>query len=407
LEGWGTAGIKSDLHESLAPRTAAAATVIPKGIDPKDPESVYRNSGKILSVLMGGAVANELHSGIPFEINKGLVSDLGYIKKVFKQFGFSPEETEAAIQYGRDRAKRNLTQPGIGDIMLENSKFREPGLNETMHASPERTEAYANEVRRIQDENRQAAGKTGPDEAGTNRDVRRGGEQLDARAESEVSERNVKTDFKKGLKERTTGDSTVDDHIKSAGAIPAGSMMNLALFHDPETGSTLALDKKDVTPELVKQHLADSREKFGVKPSEDLNNIVEEAKKSNGGFVADLRTGKSTDTGYLVEMIPEKRMTLDHDATPKDIQKFYNDNRNLFKEHPELRIGGYKNELNISAHTTDQATAERLAKKLDQRSVWDVKNGQEIPTGGHGKATDFPNYQFHDRMKELRGDIGR
>jgi len=291
-------------------------------------------------------------------------------------------------------------------------------------------------------------------------------------------------------------------------------MGNLALFHDPTTGSTLALDKADVTPELVRQHLDESRQTFGIKSAsvsgEDVvthiqnttrekisreeayqragidsggeyrltdiptasleagddydsklakkyadqkgplpaivldgdgrirdgnhrvaaaqlrgeptikayvpidtfkpavpevaEDAVTDAKKSGGGFVADLRTGKATDTGFLVEMMPEKRVQLDHDATPKDIQKFYNDNRQLFRQHPELRIGGYKNELNISAHTEDQASAEKLAKKLDQRSVWDVKNGEEIPTGGKGQQREFKDYPFEQRIKDLRNE---
>jgi hypothetical protein len=103
--------------------------------------------------------------------------------------------------------------------------------------------------------------------------------------------------------------------------------------------------------------------------------------------------------------MPESRRILDHDVTPKDIQKFYNDNRQLFKDNPELRVGGYKNELNISAHTEDQAAATALAKKLDQRSVWDVKKGEEIPTGGAGRVTHF-SYPFENRMKDLRGEHG-
>jgi hypothetical protein len=134
----------------------------------------------------------------------------------------------------------------------------------------------------------------------------------------------------------------------------------------------------------------------------EITKTLKEAKKSGGGFVLDLRRGKSEDTGYLVEVMPEKRALLDHDVTPRDIQLFYNENRALFQQHPELRVGGYKNELNVSAHTDDQETATALAKKLDQRSVWDVKAGQEIPTGGQGRVTHFSAYPFADRIKDLR-----
>ena len=73
----------------------------------------------------------------------------------------------------------------------------------------------------------------------------------------------------RGLVERTTGDDQVDAHIKAAGAIPAGNMAGLALFHDPTTGSTLALKSEDVTPALVQQHLAASRKSFGLAPEPD------------------------------------------------------------------------------------------------------------------------------------------
>jgi hypothetical protein len=134
--------------------------------------------------------------------------------------------------------------------------------------------------------------------------------------------------------------------------------------------------------------------------TENAKQVAESVRKGEG-FAADLRTGKPTDTGFLVEVMPENRRILDHDVTPKDIQKFYNDNRQLFKDNPELRVGGYKNELNISAHTEDQAAATTLAKKLDQRSVWDVQKGEEIPTGGQGRVTHF-SYPFENRMKDLR-----
>src|SRR5579859_7443764 len=68
-------------------------------------------------------------------------------------------------------------------------------------------------------------------------------------------------------KERTTG--VHDTAIKQGGAIPAGvfpkagKMENdLVMFHDPKTGSTLALPADKVTPENVFQHMEESRAKF-------------------------------------------------------------------------------------------------------------------------------------------------
>lgn len=768
LEGWGTEGIQSHLNPDLpSKRTTAAATVIPRGIDWKDADSIARNSGKILSVVLGGAVANELHSGIPFEINRGIDPDVNLLKNTLRKgLDFTDDEIDAAIRYGRDRANRNLTQPGISDMMLENSKVRESGLSPTLHASPERTEAYAEEVRRIQDANRKPAGegqridenRTTPEASGINRP-----DDAGAKGPTEAATANAIIESNRGLKETSTGDEQADRDIRTAGAIPAGSMMNLALFHDPETGSTLALDKREVTPELIQRHLDESREKFGVKKSspekqpfmgshyssvpvendtlrggdrgksaagsekkrlqhdnkvpgvyayrngatpepqiatranrydvggdkaiadisgrekklfegahekafneykaagdydtvanqkalndaeaalkeagfdgyEDKNSktgsvflfgdqpvktessetpnldayhaekgvapaqpvevpvnkaegariadaydemkhdptdpavkasydalkrdTVEQWKalekqgvkmtvtddpdyynnaqemlkdiKDNkhiavwsgegdmpsdhplreiepttglpyntlfrgvhdvlghgvggndfseqgeenaynlhrqsyspeaipalatdtkgqanwvfnnkalresggeptefptqkaallpeefhgadpwayraaeqakdGGFTVDPRNGEVLTKGYQVEAIPDVRTDLDHPATPADIQKFYNDNLELFREHPELKVGGYGVELNASASTDSRAAAEKLAKKLDQISIWDVKNAKEIPTGGEGKQTSFPDYPIEQRMADLRG----
>jgi len=73
--------------------------------------------------------------------------------------------------------------------------------------------------------------------------------------------------------ERTTGSPERDAAIKEGGGIPAGIMKGdesiklpeLTLFHDPKTGSTLALPTEKVTSELVKAHIAKSREAYNLK----------------------------------------------------------------------------------------------------------------------------------------------
>jgi GNAT superfamily N-acetyltransferase len=129
------------------------------------------------------------------------------------------------------------------------------------------------------------------------------------------------------------------------------------------------------------------------------------AKAQGGGFTINPRTGEAPTTGYQVEIGTEQRPApLDRDATPKDIQNFYDQNKQLFDQHPELHVGGYGKELNLSAHTDSLDGAKRLAKKLDQISVWDNAKGEEIPTGGTSKRTEFPNYPIEDRLKDLRGE---
>lgn len=65
--------------------------------------------------------------------------------------------------------------------------------------------------------------------------------------------------------ELTTGVPESDEAIKAGGGVPGGSMggrEGLAMFHSPETGSTLALKHADLTPERVKAHIEASNKLF-------------------------------------------------------------------------------------------------------------------------------------------------
>jgi hypothetical protein len=134
------------------------------------------------------------------------------------------------------------------------------------------------------------------------------------------------------------------------------------------------------------------------------NKAAEMAKAQGGGFTINPRTGEAPKTGYQIEAGTEQRPEpLNHDATPQDIQDFYDKNKELFDKHPELHVGGYGKELNLSANVSSLKDAMRVAKKLDQISIWDNAAGKEIPTGGESKRTDYPNYPLADRIAEANG----
>jgi hypothetical protein len=404
LEGFQTKGIKSHLHPELKGTSAQASAGFKTDIDFSDPDEVQRNFGKILSTVLGHAAAQELHSDIPFEMSRSIGGDIARVKKIGEIIGLSDDEIDGAIRYGLDRAKRNLTQPGISDKLLENVDKRETGLDQTMHASPERTEAYADEIRRIQDENRSkqgdVRGNLKPD-AGRTREA---SEAVDAGAEGEASEGNPGRNLESRAEvspQKMVEDQGLVYKGKIEGPTPETSVHQFESKDAP--GVTMAIRQDKMSPEAIAAKAASKPAENAIVP--EVARQAAESVRTGEGFAADLRTGKPTDTGFLVEVMPESRRILDHDVTPKDIQKFYNDNRQLFKDNPELRVGGYKNELNISAHTEDQAAATALAKKLDQRSVWDVRKGEEVPTGGQGRVTHF-SYPFENRMKDLRGKHG-
>ena len=122
-----------------------------------------------------------------------------------------------------------------------------------------------------------------------------------------------------------------------------------------------------------------------------------------GGFTINPNTGEAPKTGFQVSLGNDFGVKLDHPATAADIQKFHADNKALFDANPELHVGGYQNELNVSANVKDQATATRIAKKLDQESIWDNKNAAEVKTGGANAQDRFPNYPVEERMNDMRG----
>ena len=284
-EGFGVDEIKSHLNPDLmSPQSGGkvnASTVLDLsslgvGPDGQIPQSNFNAAiDRILTTVMGGAAADFVHSGTSLEDNTGTAGDLAYARRILKKAGYTPEEAEAKINAAFDRATNHLTDQHAMDIMKENRDVREPGLSKTLHVSSDRMQKVLNELDRRQ--NAENKGNKGND--GNKRDNRgfeaNNGEhdQHDVTGREDNAEKEPRQQIANetgktiaGLKEKTTGDDQIDAHIKAAGAIPAGKMMNLILFHDPETGSTLALDRTEATsPETIKQHMDQSRAKFGIK----------------------------------------------------------------------------------------------------------------------------------------------
>lgn len=138
----------------------------------------------------------------------------------------------------------------------------------------------------------------------------------------------------------------------------------------------------------------------------DWNKAAKNFKK-NGGFTVNASTGEAPTKGYQVEVGTEQGRTFDHPPTAAEIQQFATDNQDLFEKHPELHVGGYKNgdkyELNVSANAESLPEAKKVAKKLDQISIWDNANAQEIQTGGKSGRREYPNYPIEERLSELKG----
>lgn len=123
------------------------------------------------------------------------------------------------------------------------------------------------------------------------------------------------------------------------------------------------------------------------------------AQNASGGFSVNPKTGEFPTSGKILSILPEKEVDLGHHPTAEDIRNYYMANKALFDKYPELYIGGYGNELNISAIGPN---AEKVAKKLDQQAIYDLEEGKEIFIGGANAQKQFPNYSLSQRLSDLK-----
>lgn len=175
-----------------------------------------------------------------------------------------------------------------------------------------------------------------------------------------------------------------------------------------ETKNDLTKTKEFATANDVEPMLRQIQAHPEQKESTEWHDVAGKAAATNEAGGIDPRTGKSDTKGVGVEVMPELRQSLDHAPTAEDFKKFYDQHRDIFDKHPELRVGWDNNsavpgghEINVGAVGDD---AVRVAKKLDQKSAFNIEKGEIVPTGGSGLRTDFPNYPLEDRMRDLKGE---
>lgn len=169
----------------------------------------------------------------------------------------------------------------------------------------------------------------------------------------------------------------------------------------PETKDKLSLVQDFPRPSDTEKYL----QQIQAHPSQKMQLWMEEAAKNvKGGFSINPQSGKAPTEGKILSILPEEEVNLGHPATPEDIRDYYNAHKTLFDTYPELHIGGYENELNISAIGPH---AEDVAKKLDQHSIYDLGKGKEILVGGKNKDKNFPNYSLEHRLADLKGEVSK
>src|SRR5208283_814151 len=229
---------------------------------------------------LSGPAYDEVHSGIPRNRNTAAKGDFDEARRILREEGgLTGEDLNKAIDNLYERAKKHVSHPGAANIAKVNAALREAGLPENLHMSPARMENLVKLLKGALNGTTEAPTdggvRTGSADEGVQSgeptDTRAGGEEQNGPAKGAQSEEVRETGGKseksnlanprEGIKERSTGDEKVDAAIRAGGAIPAGRMGPLSMFHH-ESGSTLALPHDEVTPEAVKEHLAQTTEKY-------------------------------------------------------------------------------------------------------------------------------------------------
>lgn len=113
-------------------------------------------------------------------------------------------------------------------------------------------------------------------------------------------------------------------------------------------------------------------------------------KQNPNGFSINPTSGQQPQDGFMVA-IHGKTQTMDpNDVTHQAVQAFVNANADSFSDS-SMHVGGWKNDkdgkfyLDPSQHFTDRNQAIKAGRARNQIAIWDVKNKQEIDTGGTGE----------------------
>lgn len=262
----------SAAHEESGGAHAVARTDISRLLNPdgsNNKEAFKANLGDLVSRFLAGAVAEDVHGGIPLDKNTSAQTDIKQTKKVFDALEIPEADRKRIVQQAVAQLRETFSKPEVAEIMKGFASKRKAGLSPEYHFD----ETQVHQLRRALDSTKgepDGTKETGPGlDRGTRKEGGRVGEQpVAGRERGGAQDAGRLQQARQGLVEKTTGDEDLDAAIRNGGGIPAGFMNvpghgDYRMFHDPETGSTLAFKPHEaITPQTVGKKLAASREEF-------------------------------------------------------------------------------------------------------------------------------------------------
>jgi len=171
-------------------------------------------------------------------------------------------------------------------------------------------------------------------------------------------------------------------------------------YEAPAYQITEALEKNlprglttEPTPEVVKSGVRSKD--FTIKADRAAEEVSKIHSEQGGSTINLSRGSLGRREGYAVSLYPEiSEVIPGKDISPGRVRKFIEKNSELLKD-PRLSIGTWydkesgKSYLDVSAVIKDRDRAVELGKRYNQKAVMNLKNFEEIPTGGTGESQGF------------------
>lgn len=476
--------IRSDKHPLSQKGTGATSVfdgaAVKDAAGNVDPEALQTQIVKWLTQKMAGPASHEVFDGMTKDealshpaTRNDLRQARGFVRDIHPDF--TPGQIEEVVDTAYERARDFISQPHIADRIRANAAVREEGLHSNLHVSRGRVSQFQRDILEAHNEYEGTDG-TEPSGGGTGEGSKKAekpaaeegkknaggskersgeesrkpvGKSETARgvAESDVSkaaeERLPKVENLRVPPERTTGE--YDAAIKEGGAVPAGiqkgdaeiDVPDLALFHDPATGSTLALPTDKISAENVKAQLRKSRDMYiAAEDRKAAAANLEESNVSKTAYHPDLQ--KVVDQNRLRDSLPfgasfitpdgrfvelgkgethpeaiesatgrEEGSDLSHQISNEELPR--KDNRIKFLNDTgaiRTRLRGTQAGQELVASVPKQGVTPEQVKAL-QKSIGHVRNGSLVIERSDvtpetknelSRQKDFPSYDDAETM---------
>jgi hypothetical protein len=438
--------IRSDKHPTVGKDTGAAAVFSTASIVDKNgiikPEKLKVELDKRVTQKMAGPASHEVFGGMTKEdamSHSATRSDVRTARLAVQtaEPDWSRIQVDEYLDGAYETARNFLTQPHIADRIKANAAVREEGLPDTLHVSRERVSKFQRDILEAHNDYTGTA-NSGSDSGGAGeggeKNARPAGEGKEEKntggsegrrgqvvprgdGENQAADRVEKSQVGKVPPERTTGKPEVDAAIKEGGGIPGGVQKGFeykdktgeikqypdtAYVHEPTTGTSLNFPFDQITPEFVKQRLAEKRAEFAAAEKPKLEESqVEKSPATEQQLATHEKEGGSTFLPnnsyngaenlagkdlYSVGAYPGRTLEVDK-LTPEVLEKFKTDNADLLSKG-EHAVGTWKDPdtgkavLDIVKTYGDRNEAIAAGEAANQKGIYHLGGEGYIPTGG-------------------------